>query len=303
MILALVGSMRPKQWTKNLLVFAGYLFTLSDGTSTPHALARAVAAFALFCVASGVVYIYNDCMDVARDRCHPVKGKRPIASGRVGIPAAIGFASVCLLITTLCAYRLDVHFGWTLAGYILLTSLYSVSLKHVVIVDLLTIAAGFVLRAVAGAVVIHVSISPWLLLCTTLLALFLGLAKRRHELVSLQDGAVSHRKILEDYSVEFLDQMINITSSAALMAYALYTFAPFSSTGRQHPYMMITIPFVIYGMFRYLYLMHNKNVGGQPEQVLIDDKPLLFDLILWAGVVAIILKWDVVSALLVKWFM
>jgi len=138
--------------------------------------------------------------------------------------------------------------------------------------------------------VLHVAISPWLLLCTTLLALFLGLAKRRHELVILEGDAVNHRKILDEYSVAFLDQMINITSAAALMAYSLYTFSAFSETAKSHPYMMVTIPFVIYGIFRYLYLIHTKNVGGHPEQVLLDDKPLLLNIILWAGVVALILK-------------
>jgi 4-hydroxybenzoate polyprenyltransferase len=301
-IIGLVRSMRPKQWTKNLLVFAGYLFTISERHHVPHALESVAAAFALFCLASGACYIYNDVMDVARDKYHPVKRKRPIASGAVPIPIALGVSSIATALTVYFSFRMGMSFGVTVAAYLLLTTAYSVLLKHIVIVDLLVIAAGFVLRAVAGAVVIHVVISPWLLLCTTLLALFLGLAKRRHEIVSLEGDAKSHRKILDEYSVAFLDQMINITSASALMAYALYTFASFSKTASEHPHMMITIPFVMYGMFRYLYLIHTQNAGGHPEQVLLDDKPLLLDIILWAGTVAIILKWDQLAPILGRFY-
>lgn len=289
MILALLRSMRPKQWTKNLLVFAGYLFTIEQSHG-PDTILRVVATFILFCLASGAVYIFNDAADAERDRHHPVKKKRPIASGKIPVHVAIAFAGVLVAVSVSCAYALSYYLGLVLAGYIILTSAYSVQLKHVVIIDLLVIAAGFVIRAVAGAVVINVEISPWLLLCTTLLALFLGLAKRRHELVTLEDDAVNHRKILDEYSIEFLDQMINITAATVLMAYSFYTFSGFSLTATKHPYMMITIPFVIYGLFRYLYLIHTKNAGGHPEQVLLDDKPLLADLALWAGVVALILK-------------
>lgn len=284
--------MRPKQWTKNLLVFAGYLFTLSEHHQSEHAAWLVIVGFVLFCLTSGAVYIFNDVLDAKRDRHHPIKRKRPIASGQVPIPVAVVFAAAVMAGSLFAAFRLDQMFGVVLEVYIVLTSAYSFALKHFVIIDLLTIAAGFVMRAVAGAVIIHVEISPWLLLCTTLLALFLGLAKRRNEIVSLEEGATKHRKILDEYSIEFLDQMINITAATALMAYALYTFASFSKTASQHPYMMITIPFVIYGVFRYLFLIHTKNAGGHPEQVLLDDKPLLFNLILWAGTVAVIIKWN-----------
>ncbi|HOM71503.1 MAG TPA: decaprenyl-phosphate phosphoribosyltransferase [Armatimonadota bacterium] len=289
MISGLVRSMRPKQWTKNLLVFAGYLFTIEQKHSIDDFL-QVLFAFLLFCTAAGAVYIFNDAADVKRDRHHPTKCKRPIASGQVSITAAVIFAFFLIVGSVLSAFRLDTGFGYILSAYLILTSAYSAKLKHVVIVDLLVLAAGFIIRAAAGAVVLHVAISPWLLLCTTLLALFLGLAKRRHELVILEGDAVNHRKILDEYSVAFLDQMINITSAAALMAYSLYTFSAFSETAKSHPYMMVTIPFVIYGIFRYLYLIHTKNVGGHPEQVLLDDKPLLLNIILWAGVVALILK-------------
>lgn len=300
MIFGLLRSTRPRQWTKNLLVFAGYLFTLGEPREATAAW-RALLAFCLFCIASGAVYLTNDILDASRDRHHPTKGKRPIASGLVPIRTASGFAVVLVAAAVFGAFWLDYYglalagshshyFGLTLLAYLFLTSAYSLKLKHLVIVDLFVIAAGFVIRAVAGAVVIDVSISPWLLLCTTLLALFLGLAKRRHELVTLERNATNHRKILDEYSIGFLDQMINITAATALMAYSLYTFAPFSKTASQHPYMMVTIPFVTYGIFRYLYLIHTRNAGGQPELVLLEDKPLLINIILWAGVVALILK-------------
>jgi 4-hydroxybenzoate polyprenyltransferase len=227
-----------------------------------------------------------------------VKRRRPIASGVVPVQVAFAFAVILLAGSWLGSIRLDPYFTVTLIGYFLLTTAYTLKLKHIVIVDLLVLAAGFVLRAVAGAIAINVEISPWLLLCTTLLALFIGLAKRRHELVMLEEGAGKHRKILDEYSVAFLDQMINITSATALMAYSLYTFSGISRTGSKHPYMMITIPFVIYGVFRYLYLIHKKNAGGRPEQVLLDDTPLLVNVGLWAITVVIVLRWSDVAEII-----
>jgi len=297
--LALVRSMRPKQWTKNLLVFAGYLFTF-EMPHPPGTGLRTLAAFGLFCAISGSVYILNDAADRERDRMHPKKCKRPIASGQISVRAAVASAILILLASLWAAYRLDFWFGCVAAGYFLITSAYSASLRHMVIVDLLALAAGFVLRAVAGAVALRtvlpdgslarVEISPWLLLCTTLLALFLGLAKRRSELLTLEANGANHRKTLDEYSKDMLDQFINITGAAALMAYSLYTFAPFSKTAQQHPYMMVTIPFVIYGIFRYLYLVHTKNAGGSPEQVLIEDRPMVLNILLWAAAVVAILK-------------
>jgi len=299
-ILALLRSMRPKQWSKNLLVFAGYLFTIEE--SHPSGLFRVISAFALFCAVSSAVYIVNDILDRKRDRHHPLKCKRPIASGVLPVSVALPFALLLAAASLAGGFKINWLFGMTLVAYILLTSAYSLKLKHIVILDLLVLAAGFVIRAVAGAVAIDVIISPWLLLCTTLLALFLGLSKRRNEIVVLEEGAVNHRKILDDYSVKYLDQMINITSAAALMAYSLYTFQNFSKTAEAHPYMMVTIPFVIYGIFRYIYLIHTQNVGGNPEQVFLDDKPLLINIILWAGTVALILKLDSVISLLQRVF-
>ena len=297
-VLALLRSMRPKQWIKNLLVFAGYLFT-AEMPHPPGSGWRVLAAFGLFCAISGTIYILNDAADVERDRLHPRKSKRPIASGQISVRAAVAAAVIILMASLFACYRLDIWLGRVAVTYFLLSSLYSAWLKHVVIVDLLFLAAGFVLRAVAGAVVLQVEtptglqrveISPWLLLCTTLLALFLGLAKRRHELLTLPDGGVNHRKTLDEYSEEMLDQFINITAAAALMAYSLYTFAPFSKTAAHHPYMMVTIPFVIYGIFRYLYLIHAKDAGGSPEQALIEDRPMVLNVLLWALTVLLVLK-------------
>lgn len=299
--------MRPKQWPKNLLVFAGYLFTIGQATGQgQHRIAgaelRVLLAFGIFCMVSSAVYIINDILDVERDRCHPKKCKRPIASGRLSVSIALIYAFCLASIGTGVSLWLDYgpshpesgfhpSFSLLIAAYVVLTTAYSVKLKHMVIVDVLALAAGFVLRAVAGAVVIQVSISPWFLLCTTLLALFVGLAKRRHEIMILESGAGEHRKILEEYSPELLDQMMNITAAAALMAYSLYTFSAASNhTEHQRKYMMATIPFVIYGIFRYLYLVHKKNAGGQPEMVFLHDKPILINTILWASVVAVVLK-------------
>ena len=300
MIFALIKSLRPKQWTKNLLVFAGYLFTL-DQTRPPGTLITVLSAFGLMCAVSGVVYIFNDALDAEKDRNHPLKSKRPIASGAVSVRAAVTFAIILLLVSVFLSFYLDPFFGVLVLAYLALTSAYSARLKHIVIIDLLAIAVGFVIRAVAGAVVITVinpetgaasraQISPWLILCTTLLALFLGLAKRRAELMSLENGGTNHRKILGEYSAPMLDQMLNISASVALMAYFLYTFTWGSRTGTSHPYIMATIPFVICGIFRYLFLIHTTNAGATPEQLLLEDKPMLINLILWAVAAVIAMR-------------
>ncbi len=285
----LLTSLRPKQWSKNLLIFAGYLFTIEQG-HPPAVLAKVVVAFAIFCAVSGAGYIFNDILDAEQDRKHPRKRKRPIASGELNPITAIVFAFVLAALGIATSFYLSFFFGLLTVVYILLTLAYSRFLKHIVIVDLLVIAAGFVIRAAAGAVVIDVTISPWLLVCTTLLALFLGLAKRRGEMVNLENGGVECRRILDEYTAPMLDQMLNIAASASLMAYFLYTFTPTSATGNAHPYMMITVPFVIYGLFRYLFLVHSKNAGDSPEQLLIEDKPLLINIVLYVIAVIIALK-------------
>lgn len=286
MLRALIVSLRPKQWTKNALLFAGYLFTIQQGHSS-NELLRTVAAFGVFCGISGATYIINDVIDVERDRKHPAKRKRPIADGSLPAPVAIVAAALILGGALYGALRLGGHFFYSTLAYLLLSASYSALLKHVVIVDVLCIAAGFVVRAAAGAVVIDVRISPWLLLCTTLLALFLGLAKRRSELLTLDDGP-EHRATLGQYTATMLDQMLNVTASATLMAYCLYTFT--GSTGSHHPAMMATIPFVVYGLFRYMFLIQSRNAGGSPELVLLEDKPMLLNMVLYIAAAAAALK-------------
>lgn len=277
---ALIKTMRPNQWTKNLIIFAGVIF--AQQLSSLGSLFKTVAAFSLFCLLSSAIYIINDIKDVEKDRVHPLKSKRPIAAGELSLSFAVistvGISSASLLL----AFLLDSSFGLVALLYFALLCAYSFYLKHVVILDVLTIAIGFVLRAIAGAVVIHVAFSSWLLLCTILLALFLGLSKRRHELVLLGENAHSHRKILEEYSPYLLDQMIGVVTASTLMAYALYTMAPETIQKFGTKYMILTIPFVIYGIFRYLYLVHHKEQGGNPTTIMIIDKPILINVLLWA---------------------
>lgn len=300
MVVGLLKSLRPKQWSKNLLVFAGLLFTIQQ-RHPPGTLFTVLAAFGLFCAVSGATYIFNDVLDMERDRKHPRKCNRPIACGAISKKAAIIFAAILLAGAIYASFRLDIYFAILISAYFILSAAYSISLKHVVIVDLFVIAAGFVIRAVAGAVVVRaidpvtqavyrVEISPWLLVCTSLLALFLGLAKRRSELTTLEDGALAHRITLSQYNIPMLDQMLSISAATTLMAYCLYTFTPLSKTGQAHPYLMMTIPFVIYGLFRYLFLVHGKNAGGQPELILLEDKPLLINVILYVITAVIALK-------------
>ena len=278
MIISILKSMRPKQWTKNFFVFAGLLFTLDS----PHPISdylRALAAFGIFCVLSGVVYLVNDIRDIHADRKHPSKRNRPIASGALSIKAAELSATILLGAGFGAAFVLDLRFFGVALAYVILLVTYSFLLKNMVILDVMAIATGFVLRAAAGAVVIGVAISPWLLMCTVLLALFLGLAKRRGELVQVEAGMPNSRASLDHYTVPFLDQLIGITAASTVIAYALYTF--FSTTSMAHPYMMATMPFVLYGIFRYLLLIHQNTDSEAPEMLLLTDKPLLIDIALW----------------------
>ena len=283
----ILKTMRPGQWTKNLLVFAGLIF--ARHLFEAPLLFRTIAAFGIFCLLSSAIYIINDIKDVERDRIHPLKSKRPIAAGELSLSAA-GKAAVLISISSVClAFLLNRQFGVVALIYFVLLFAYSLYLKHIVILDVLTLALGFVLRAIAGAVVIDVEFSSWLLLCTILLALFLGLSKRRHELTLLGENAQSHRKILEEYSPHLLDQMIGVVTASTLMAYALYTMAPETHEKFGTSYMILTIPFVIYGIFRYLYLVHQKEQGGSPTKLLLNDKPILLNVVLWALVSVLII--------------
>jgi len=283
----LIISIRPGEWTKNLFVFAGLLFgqRLTDAV----AVKRAGLAFLIFCALAGVVYLVNDVADRDRDRQHPRKRNRPIASGALGVPTALGAAAVLTACGLGAAWWLGRDFFAVAAGYLLLLVLYSGPLKHIVIIDVLTIAIGFVLRVAAGAVAIGVPISQWLLICTILLALFLGLSKRRHEIVLLADGAIGHRRILEEYSPYLLDQMIGVVTASTLMAYMLYATSHETADRFGTSLLGLTIPFPLYGIFRYLYLVHRKEGGGSPAELLLNDRPLLACVALWAVGVAVII--------------
>jgi 4-hydroxybenzoate polyprenyltransferase len=286
-VLSLIISIRPGQWTKNLLVFAGLLFArrLFD----PAALFEASLTFAIFCGLSGAVYLINDVLDRDSDRQHPLKARRPIASGAVSVPLALGTAAVLIAVGVSAAFAINLRLGIVAAAYLALLATYSAVLKHIVIIDVLTIAVGFVLRAIAGAVAIDVEISHWLLVCTILLALFIALAKRRHELMLLTDSATSHRPILSEYSPYLLDQMIAVVTASTLVSYVFYTISPDTQQKFGTPWLGLTIPFPLYGIFRYLYLVHQRDQGGSPADLLLTDRPLLGCVALWVLLVALII--------------
>jgi 4-hydroxybenzoate polyprenyltransferase len=283
----LVRSMRPEQWTKNLILFGGLLF--GQRLFDLHSVLYASAAFGVFCALSGVVYLLNDVADRDADRRHPLKKHRPIASGAVSTSVALVAAGVIGLLALMAAFLLRIEFGFFATAYVALLSFYSGPLKHVVIIDVLTIAIGFVLRAAAGAVAIDVPISNWLLFVTILGALFLALSKRRHELVLLADGATSHRPILQEYTPYLLDQMISVVTASTLVAYAFYTVSPDTVEKFHTNHLGLTLPFLLYGIFRYLYLVHQKEGGGSPSEMLLNDRPLLLCVALWAIAVALII--------------
>jgi 4-hydroxybenzoate polyprenyltransferase len=270
-----------------LVVFAA--LALSKHLFDPEPALRAGLAFLLFCGLSGAVYLVNDVADAEKDRLHPRKRLRPIASGQLGARAASTLAGALALVCLLGAFLLGPPFAGTAAAYLGLNLLYSFRLKDVVILDALSVSLGFVLRAVAGGLAVRVQVSDWVVVCTLLLALFLALAKRRHELTSLSDQAREHRKILAEYTPYLLDQMISVVTASCVTAYAFYTLAPETHEKYQTTALAWTIPFVIYGVFRYLYLVHQKEQGGSPTEILVTDLPLLLTVALWAvTIVAIV---------------
>lgn len=285
--LSLLLALRPSQWTKNFIVFAGLIFggRLLDLSSV----LAAVAAFAIFCALSGVVYLVNDIADRDADRAHPVKRHRPIASGALPVRVALWSAAGLTTGALAAAFLIGPAFGGLAAAYVALLALYSGPLKHIVIIDVLTIAIGFVLRAAAGAVAVGVPISHWLYVLTILLALFLALSKRRHELVLLADRATGHRPILEEYSPYLLDQMIAVVTASTILGYAFYTVSPDTIQKFGTEWLGLTLPFPLYGIFRYLYLVHQKKGGGSPAEMLLNDRPLLVCVGLWALAVTFII--------------
>jgi 4-hydroxybenzoate polyprenyltransferase len=283
MVVNLLLSLRPSQWTKNLIVFAGLIF--GEQLLHPAAVAQASAAFAVFCGLSGVVYLINDIRDRDADRLHPVKSQRPVASGVLSAGTASVAAAVLGAAALGGAFLMGRNFGFTALAYVSLLTFYSITLKHIVILDALTIALGFVLRAAGGAVAVGVPFSSWLLLLTMLLALFLALSKRRAEIVTLADDARGHRRILAEYSPYLLDQMIGVVTASTLLAYAFYTIDPDTVRRFGTDRLLWTVPFPLYGIFRYLYLVHQREGGGNPSETLLTDRPLLACVALWGGAV------------------
>jgi len=284
--IAVLQAMRPRQWVKNLVVFAALIFS---GRLTDHTAAlRALFAFLLFCATSGAIYIVNDLADAERDRRHPVKALRPIASGALGPVAAIVAVVILLTGSLMAGFTISPPFGAVLLIYAAVNLAYSFRLKEIVIIDVMVIASGFVLRAVGGGLVIDVPVSTWLIMCTILLSLFLAFCKRRQELETIPD-AHEHRTILREYSVGFIDQMINVVTASTVTAYMFYTVSPEVEMKLRTDQLYLTVPFVLYGIFRYLYLVHQRGQGGSPTQALLTDRPLLLCVGLWALTVVILL--------------
>ena len=287
MIVELLRAMRPKQWTKNGVVFAALVFDAK--LTTPSYLFRTLLGFVIFCFISGVVYVINDLVDIQKDRQHPKKRHRPLAAGRLSVRAAQVGIGIILGVGLPLGFYVQPLFGLIVSGYLVLQVAYSFVLKNIVIVDVLTIAAGFVLRVAGGAALVEAErFSPWLYVCTVLLALFLGLSKRRGELVALQENANNHRAILQEYNLPLLDEMISMVVSTTVLAYALYTFDPSNPHLPPNKAMMLTIPFVLYSVFRYLYLIHLRGETAPPDEVLLRDRPLQIAIALW-GVTALAL--------------
>lgn len=274
----IVSLMRPRQWTKNLAVFAAIVF--SGQLFDLPTLGTVTLGFVALCLVASGQYAINDAIDAEKDRRHPLKRDRPVASGRIARSAAFGIAAVLITLGLALSAWLSLAFLAAVVSYVSLQVLYALWLKNVSIVDMLVIAAGFTIRAIAGALVIDVPVSPWLVLCTGLLALFLAAAKRRHEIVLLGEDASDHRPVLAEYSAELLDSFMVTLSAATITSYALYTFFETRAPGDS---MMLTIPFVIYGVLRYQYLVLRKEGGGRPEDVLLGDRPMMLDIALWAA--------------------
>lgn len=274
-IKGIIQLIRPKQWIKNSFIFAAIIF--SGNFLNLRMLSSNLLTFLLFCLTSSSVYILNDIVDIDKDRCHPKKKYRPLPSGKVSVKSAVIVDILIIISVALISFLyLDIRILCIFTVYFIVNILYSFKLKNVVIIDVMIITFGFVLRVESGSIATGVQVSPWLFLCTILLSLFLGLNKRKSEIITLKDKSADHRKILEEYSVEMIDKMLTIVTPSILMAYSLYTFSSVQSKT-----MMYTIPFVLYGIFRYEYLMDKQNVGGKPEDVFGNDFPFLVNIILW----------------------
>ncbi len=280
-------SLRPQQWIKNFFIFAPLVF--SRNLLQANAVLAATATFVVFCIVSSAHYIFNDLMDIEEDKLHPIKSRRPLASGRLKKSSAVAAMLVLAALGLGLAAAIGLPILIVSLVYLVLQVAYSIRLKHVVILDVFVVAAGFVIRVVAGGLAIKVMISSWLLICTMLLALFLAMSKRRHELVLLDSGAAQHRPILKEYNTYLLDQMISVVTASTLVAYCLYTISEETVAKFGTRRLIWTVPFVLYGIFRYLYLIHQKNEGGSPEHLILKDKPLLADIFCWIIAAGLIL--------------
>lgn len=279
-IFAIFKAMRPRQWTKNLVLFAALVFDRQLTLSHLPEILHTIAGFIIFCLLSGLVYILNDVADADADRNHPEKRYRPIASGQLSIRFAWLFSLILIITIIPLSFLLSIGFGYVATAYLILNLVYSKWIKHIPLLDVLSIALGFVLRVAAGVMLIQVTrFSPWLYVVTTLGSLYIGFGKRRAELALLAEGANAHRKVLDGYTIPLLDQFITIVSGTTIIAYSLYTFS--APNLPDNHIMMLTIPFVLYGIFRYLYLIQVKHSGGAPEEVLLSDRPLQISIIIW----------------------
>jgi 4-hydroxybenzoate polyprenyltransferase len=283
--------LRPTQWSKNSVLFAALIF--AKHLFEPHDVLVVSLAFVAFCAVASGAYVMNDLRDCERDRQHPLKSQRPLPSGRVSRGTATVLALVLMTAGLAGASALGVGFAVMVGLYLALQIAYTFWLKEVVILDVMAIAAGFVIRAGAGGVVIHVPVSPWLIICTFLLMMFLGFSKRRHELIVLEARATDHRASLKEYSPYFLDQMIAVVTASTVVAYAIYTVSPEVREKLGTDNLYLTIPFVLFGIFRYLYLVHQREEGGNPTQLLLSDRPLQLDLLLWITTAALLLYWKI----------
>jgi 4-hydroxybenzoate polyprenyltransferase len=289
--------MRPRQWTKNLIVYMAFLFSIdlewqvSDPSSWAPLLGWTTMTFVLFCLVSSADYLINDIVDAESDRLHPEKRRRPIAAGLLSERAALVWAAGLAAVAVGMGFALTPWLGWhvgaAISGYLALMLAYTFVLKHIVLMDMMAIGAGFVLRAMTGALAIDAPISPWLYVVTALGALFMVIHKRQAELKLLESSAGGHRPILEEYSPEMLDQMASLVTASTLISYGLYTFT--AENLPENDSMMLTIPFVLYGLLRYLYLVHQKHAGGSPEEILLTDRPLLIDILLWLATASTVL--------------
>ena len=286
-LMAALRSLRPQQWVKNGFVFAALIF--SRGLTDWNRSWTVALAAITFCLISSCVYLVNDILDAPEDRHHPTKKLRPIASGRLSVEAAAIMAILLGGVSLAAAWVLDPPFFLVVAVYAGINLLYSWFLKNVVLLDVFVVGAGFVLRVIGGGVVIHVEISPWLIVCTTLLALFIALSKRRHELVLLRENASNHRSILAKYTPYFLDQLIAVVTASTVVSYALYTLSPDVHSKFPGKHLEFTIPFVLFGIFRYLYLVHQNEGGGNPTRLLFTDPVLLSVVLMWAASVVFII--------------